>query len=161
MPQLEVETYVSQLFWLIVTFVPLYFVVATIALPRVRGILEDRQSRRDQDLTKAANLKDEATEVREAYERELGQARAKAHEELRAVTQEIAAAATARHDAVTESLAKDLEAAERRIAQARDDALANIEDVARDIVVTAAAKIGGVDVSPDQAAAAISAGGRR
>lgn len=163
MPQLEVETYVSQLFWLVVTFVPLYFIVATIALPRIRSILEDRQSRRDQDLQKAAGLKDEAAGVQEAYERELGQARAKAHEELRAVTQEIANAAAARHDAVSESLAKDLDAAERRIAQARDDALSNIEDVAREIVVTAAQKIGGVSVTTDQVAAAIATvnGGRR
>ena len=162
MPQLEIETYVSQLFWLVVTFAVLYAVIVTLALPRIRGILENRQSRRDQDLQRAASLKDEAAAVKDAYEAEISQAHTKAHEEMRAVTQEIANTATARHDTLSESIAKDLVAAEQRIAQARDDALANIEDVARDIVVSAAQQLGGVSVAQDQVSAAVAgaSGGR-
>lgn len=155
MPQLEVETYVGQLFWLVVTFAVLYVVIVTLALPRIRSILENRQSRRDQDLQRAASLKDEAAAVKDAYEAEISQAHTKAHEEMRSVTQEISNAATARHDTLSESIAKDLAAAEQRIAQARDDALANIEDVAREIVVSAAQKLGGVSIGQDQVSAAV------
>lgn len=155
MPQLEVETYIGQMFWLLVMFVILYAVIVTQALPRIRGILEDRQSRRDQDLQRAAALKDEAAGVKEAYEAEISQARSKAHDELRNVTQEIAAAATARHEALSQSIAKDLDAAEQRIAAARDEALANVEDVARDIVASAAEKLGGVSVAADRVSAAV------
>ncbi len=155
MPQLEVDTYVGQLFWLVLTFFALYAVIVTLALPRIRSILEDRQSRRDQDLQRAASLKDEASAVKDAYEAEISQARGKAHEQLRGITQEVASAATARHDALSATIAADLAAAEQRIAGARDEALANIEDVARDIVISAAQKIGGVTVAENQVSAAV------
>lgn len=155
MPQLEVETYVGQIFWLVLTFVALYVVIVTLALPRIRSILEDRQSRRDQDLQRAASLKDEASAVKDAYEAEISQARGKAHEQLRGIAQEIANAAAARHETLSATIAADLTAAEQRIAAARNEALANIEDVARDIVVSAAQKIGGVAVAENQVSAAV------
>ncbi len=46
MPQLEVATYASQIFWLIVAFSTLYWLLSRRALPRVAEILEARQDRR-------------------------------------------------------------------------------------------------------------------
>ena len=119
MPQLETQTYISQIFWLIVTFVPLYFILAKLALPRIRTTLEDRQNRIDQDLTRATLLSEEAEGVRAAYEQELTNARASAQEQVRKVNEAAAAAAAARHEGLSQELARDLGAAEERIAQAR------------------------------------------
>ena len=40
LPQLDIATYASQVFWLIVTFIVLYFLVAKIAMPRIAEVLE-------------------------------------------------------------------------------------------------------------------------
>ena len=87
MPQLETHTYISQLFWLIMTFVPLYFIIARAALPRIRTALENRQTRLDQDLNRAAKLSSEAETVRAAYEQELTAARATAQDQVRATSE--------------------------------------------------------------------------
>ena len=90
LPQLDVETYASQIFWLIVTFIVLYFLVAKIAMPRIAEVLEGRQERIEDDLDKAETLKKEAYLVRVEYEKALSSAREKAHEATRRAQEEIA-----------------------------------------------------------------------
>ena len=45
LPQLDLATYSSQVFWLIISFVVLYFLVAKLAMPRIAEVLEERQER--------------------------------------------------------------------------------------------------------------------
>ncbi len=146
MPQFETEAFISQIFWLIVTFVPLYFILAKSALPRIRTALEDRQNRIDQDLTRATLLSEEAEQVRAAYEQELTNARASAQEQVRKVNEAAAAAAAARHEGLSQQLARDLDAAEQRIAQARQEAIGNIRDLARDLAAAAASRVAGIQL---------------
>ena len=68
LPQLDLATYSSQVFWLIVSFVVLYFLVAKLAMPRIAEVLEERQERIEDDLDKAETLKKEAYQVRIEYE---------------------------------------------------------------------------------------------
>ena len=64
LPQLDLTTYSSQVFWLIVSFVVLYFLVAKLAMPRIAEVLEERQERIEDDLDKAETLKKEASDSR-------------------------------------------------------------------------------------------------
>ena len=157
MPQLETQTYISQIFWLIVTFVPLYFILAKLALPRIRTTLEDRQNRIDQDLTRATLLSEEAEGVRAAYEQELTNARASAQEQVRKVNEAAAAAAAARHEGLSQELARDLGAAEERIAQARQQAIGNIRDLAQDLAAAAASRVAGIRLEAQSMQAAVDA----
>ena len=61
MPQLEqISTFAGQIFWLAVIFCILLAVMLKVALPRVQGILQERRERIDDDLARAAALRDEA-----------------------------------------------------------------------------------------------------
>ncbi|MAK00068.1 MAG: hypothetical protein CMM13_05245, partial [Rhodospirillaceae bacterium] len=100
LPQLDIETYASQIFWLIVTFIVLYFLVAKIAMPRIAEVLEGRQERIEDDLDKAETLKKEAYLVKVEYEKALSSAREEAHEATRRAQDEIA-----KHSAEVEALA--------------------------------------------------------
>ena len=60
MPQLDSSTYVGQIFWLLLTFVPLYLILWKVALPRIASVLEQRQEKIEDDLVRAEKLKVEA-----------------------------------------------------------------------------------------------------
>jgi F-type H+-transporting ATPase subunit b len=164
LPQLDIETYASQIFWLIVTFIVLYFLVAKIAMPRIAEVLEGRQERIEDDLDKAETLKKEAYLVRVEYEKALSSAREEAHEATRRVQEEIA-----KHGAEVEALANQkvgnmLKDAEDRIEAARNEVSSDKEivadtleqNVARDIIGDTVKKMVGIDVSPDDVNEAIS-----
>jgi F-type H+-transporting ATPase subunit b len=164
LPQLDIETYASQIFWLIVTFIVLYFLVAKIAMPRIAEVLEGRQERIEDDLDKAETLKKEAYLVRVEYEKALSSAREEAHEATRRAQEEIA-----KHGAEVEALANQkvanmLKDAEDRIEAARTEASSEKEtvtdtleqNVARDIIGDTVKKLVGIDVSAEDVNEAIS-----
>ena len=164
LPQLDIATYASQIFWLIVTFIVLYFLVAKIAMPRIAEVLEGRQERIEDDLDKAETLKKEAYLVRIEYEKALSSAREEAHEATRRAQEEIA-----KHGAEVEALANQkvvnmLKDADDRIEAARNEASSDKEivadtleqNVARDIIGDTVKKMVGIDVSADDVNEAIS-----
>src|SRR5690606_13456906 len=84
MPQLDISTAPSQLFWLAVTFALLYWLLSRKALPRVTDILEARQGRIAADLDRAAEIRADAEQALERYEQMLQEAHASAAAEVRA-----------------------------------------------------------------------------
>ncbi|HEX9588055.1 MAG TPA: F0F1 ATP synthase subunit B', partial [Bradyrhizobium sp.] len=77
-PPFQKDTYASQLVSLLIAFVALYLIVSKIALPRVGGLLEERQKKIEGDLAAAQKLKDESDAALKAYESELAAARSRA-----------------------------------------------------------------------------------
>lgn len=155
MPQFDPSTFASQIFWLGVTFVLLYIIVSQFALPRLGSVLEQRQKMVDDDLDRAAQLKAETEEAIATYEKALAEARAKAHDLLRAAQDDAAKAAEARNKEVGAKLAAQIKAGEERIAQARDEALASVRDVAADVAGAVAQKLVGMSVDASTAQATV------
>jgi F-type H+-transporting ATPase subunit b len=74
MPLLETHSYISQLFWLIVSFTLLYFLLSKICIPKITKILELRDSKINGAIEKAKILQEEAIKLREDYESKLAAA---------------------------------------------------------------------------------------
>src|ERR1700744_4028878 len=77
-PPFQKDTFASQLVSLAIAFVALYLIVSKIALPRVGGVIDQRQNTIDGDLAEAQRLKDESDGALKAYESELAAARSRA-----------------------------------------------------------------------------------
>jgi F-type H+-transporting ATPase subunit b len=157
MPQFDPTTFAPQLFWLLVTFVVLFFAMWRYALPRLSGILEARRQRIDSDLEKAAVLKQEADQVLAEYEKTLAEARDQASAMIKQASEEMAAESEKRHQAFGETLSERTREAEERIGAARDEALANIRTVAAETARAATSKLIGVEPANEQADAAVQA----
>lgn len=132
MPQLDFSTFPNQIFWLVVTMVVIYLILSRVALPRIGAVLAERQGTITNDIAAAEDLKRQAAEAEESYEKALADARAEAQSiaaEARIEIMAELADATARADA--EIAAKGAESA-ARIDEIRAGALEAVETVARD-----------------------------
>lgn len=157
MPQLDAATFLTQLFWLAVTFVTLYLLMWRVALPRIADLLQVRQERIDDDLERAENLRNDAAAALEAYDKAIAKGRENAQAVLRQAAEESAAEAAARGDELARRLATETEAAERRINAARDEALGNVQAVAAGVAQAAAARLIDAEVSASEAEGAVGA----
>jgi F-type H+-transporting ATPase subunit b len=151
MPQFDqTGLFISQIFWLIVTFAALYWVMAKIAIPRVGEVLDQRARVIQDDLDRAAQLKAETDAALAAYDRAMSEARAQAGDHMRAMQADVKAVADTRTADIAAAVAKQVGEAEARIAKAKQDALDSMRTLAADTARDVVAKL--ANLSPDQAA---------
>ena len=143
MPQFDPAFFPSQIFWLVVSFIALYWVVARIAVPRIGEVIEQRSRLVQDDIDRASSLKQETDQAIAAYDKAMAAARAQAQDHVRAITAEMKAAADKKNAEVGAEVSAQISEAEARIAKAKTDAMAGLRalaaDTARDIVAKLAA----------------------
>ena len=163
MPQLDPSVFPTQLFWLVVTFVPLYLILWKKVLPRIGEVLAARQAHIDADLERAASLKEEAAKVLAEYEKTLAETRGKANALIKEASEAMAAESAERQRRFAAEMAEKTREAEQRIAAAKDAALAELTTVAVEVAGAATQKLLGSRPSGDQVRQAVEAamgGGR-
>src|SRR4051794_31003535 len=123
MPQLVVTDYMPQLVWLAITFILLYVLMSRLLLPKVGGVLAERDRYIEDELRRAERLKAETDEALRAYQMALSNARAEAQNLHREAAAAISAASAQREQAFAAELAERTRAAERSIEAAKQAAL--------------------------------------
>ena len=68
LPQMDISTFPSQIFWLVVTFSILYVFMWKFAIPNLRNTIEERKDKISEDINEAEKLKSEAEEILNKYE---------------------------------------------------------------------------------------------
>jgi F-type H+-transporting ATPase subunit b len=129
-PPFQKETFPSQLFWLAITFIALYIVMARIALPQIGAIFQARRDRIESDLAKAQELKSQSETALGAYEKALAEARSRAQRIADETSRRLSAEAEERRKTLETELNAKLAEAERTIAATKSAAMANVHTIA-------------------------------
>ena len=155
MPQLDVSTFASQIFWLIICFGTLYYLLSRKALPRVAEILEARQDRIAADLDEAQRLRVEAEAALEEYQEAVAKAQAES-QALLAESQARLQAETAKRQADLDArLSEQIANAEAEIAKARQAALKELRTSTVEVAQAATEQLAGLKVTKKAAEAAL------
>ena len=157
LPQLKVETWPSQLFWLAVIFAVGYIFMSRVVTPRIGSVLEERRARLDDDLTRAREASAEAATTRAEYEASLEEARSQAAEFARNASAKAQANADAAEARAAKRMAAKVGKAEDKLAKDRAEAESNLAAVAVEAAMAAAAQIAGVKATRPQAEKAVKA----
>lgn len=157
MPQLATETFAGQLFWLAISFVLLYVLLAFVVIPRISRVLETRRTKIAGDLAAASSAKEAADAALKAYEAAVTEARTRGRTLADAARSKVKAETDAARHAADEKLAADLAAADARIHATKADALSHVRGVAADTAAEIVARLTGDAVPAAEAGAAVDA----
>ena len=141
LPQLDVATWPSQLFWLVVLFGAGYLVMAKIVTPRIGAVLEERRQTLNGDLEKARNASAEAAKIRADYESDLEKARSEAAEFAKQAAAEAAKKRMMPTPRLPRSWPIKLRKPKLNWPKPKTSAMANLNDVAADAAVAAVARL--------------------
>ena len=147
MPQFDPSSFASQVFWLVISFIALYWLISKVAVPRVGEAIDNRARVIQEDIDRATQLKAETDAAAASYERGMADARGQAQEHMRAMQAELKALTDKRTEEVAGQVAKQVSEAEARIDRARKDALQAMREVAAETAREVVAKLAGV--APD------------
>lgn len=151
LPQLDVSTWPSQLFWLVVLFGLGYLVMAKVVTPRIGAVLEERRDTINSDLEKARNASIDAARTRANYESDLEKARSEAAEYAKKVAAEASKKADDADTKIAQKLASKVARAEAKLAEAKINAMNNLNDIAAEAAVDAVAALAGIKTTNAQA----------
>lgn len=143
MPQLNFATWPNQIFWLLVTLVVLYIVVAKFAMPRIAAVLAERKGTIGNDLAAAEELKGKAKAAEKAYNAALEQARIEAAKIIATTKAEIQKDLDAAMADADAKIAAKAAESEKRIAEIRAGAMDAVGEVARDTAGALVSALGG------------------
>ena len=147
MPQLDVATYPSLIFWLIVTFSFTFFVLKYYVTPKMSEILNDRKEKIDSNLFEAKQSREEAENSKTDQEKSILDAKEKAIIIVRDAVEKSKSQLLISESKAKEKLSKNLEDAEQNILNAKKDSLNIVNEVASDIAVIISDKISGIKIS--------------
>ncbi|WP_086617303.1 ATPase [Erythrobacter tepidarius] len=157
MPQIAqlMETYASQIFWLLVFFGAVYFIVGRGMVPKVMATVAQRDDQIAADLAAAQAARDAADAEEAAWRARENASHAAAQEILAKAKAEAAKASEAKLAAAQARIEARLAEAEAAIAATRTAALAEIEDVAIEVAQDIVNRLAGAEVSRAQAETAV------
>ena len=156
-PPFNPEFYPSQILWLAITFIAFYYFVKKVLMPQIGGTIEHRRHTIAGNLEEAARMKEEADAAVAAYEQELADARARAHEIATKARDEARAKAEDDRKKVEASLDGRLAESEKRIASVKSAAMKDVGSIAEDTASMIVERLLGSAASKSDIAAAVKA----
>ena len=156
-PPFDPTFFVSQVFWLALSFGAFYIFMSRAVLPRIGGVLETRAERIAKDLDQANAMKAESDAAIAAYEQSLTSARNNANEIAGKARDVAKADAEAVRQKIERDLAMQMEAAERRIGDIKAKALGNLSAIAEETTSTIVSRLFGGKVDQSEVADAVKA----
>lgn len=82
MPQLDPSSYISQIFWLTITFLSLWFLMSFFIIPKIKNIIDEREQKIAEYVGKAERINQEANEALKRYEKALFEAKTKTEAQI-------------------------------------------------------------------------------
>ena len=155
MPQLNPEFFVTQLFWLVVTFSFLLVFLWRISLPRIGNVLEKRQRKINEDLTTAKELQNEAEKIQNTIETQLKQARTEASEMVKSSALTLQDKAQLELSKLDKELDAKIEQSSTIIEKNKNESVLQIQNQINEITKLTLSKVASFDVSDDEIKGAI------
>ena len=150
MPQLNPEFFVSQLFWLVVTFSFLLVFLWRISLPRIGNVLKKRERKISEDLTAAKELQIEAEKIQETIENQLNQARVDSSEMIKSSTLSLQEKAQVNLNKLDKELDAKIENSTENIEKNKKESVSQIQTQINEITKLTLSKVSSFDISDDE-----------
>jgi len=155
MPQLNPEFFVSQLFWLVVTFSFLLVFLWRISLPRIGNVLDKRERKISEDLTAAKELQAEAEKIQDIIEKQLKQARTDASEMIKSSSVSLQEKAQIELTKLDKDLDSKIDQSSKAIEKSKNESVSLIQTQINEITKLTLSKVASFDVSDDEIKSAI------
>ena len=147
MPQLNPEFFVSQLFWLVVTFSFLLVFLWRISLPRIGSVLEKREKKINDDIATTKELQKKAESIQKIIEDKLRNAGTETAEIIKTTSIDLQKKTASELVKLDKDLDKKIDDSANDIEKNKNDSLNQIHDQIHEITKLIFSKITNFKVS--------------
>ena len=132
MPQLDPEFWISQIFWLVLTFGLLYIILSKFILPGISKNLENRKSQIVENIETADKQRLESEKLNKEYERVILDSKLKAKSIINNAKKKLINDINKKQELLQNEIDKEIKSAEKEIKILIDESPAKINKIAID-----------------------------
>ena len=147
MPQLNPEFFISQLFWLVVSFTFLFIFLWRISLPRIGSVLEKRANKIKEDIKMAKNYQAEAEEIQISINNQLRETKIETADLIKSANQKIQERTTKELEKLDNELNAKIDEVTSTIEKNKSDSFSQINNEIHKITRLTVSKISNIAVS--------------
>ena len=147
MPQLNTEFWISQIFWLIITFGALFIVLSKIILPKISNNLESRKSQILENIEKAEKQREESENKIKEFDKIILDTKIKAKNYLSEARQKILQDINKKKETLESEINKEIDLAEKEINELKKNAPDKINKIAIETSSDLLKQIIGIEVN--------------
>ena len=147
MPQLNPEFWVSQIFWLTLTFGGLYLVLSKLILPKISANLESRKSQISDNIEAADKQREESEIKLKQYEEIVSKSKNEAKNILNQAREKALKNINSKREVLDKQIDVEIKKAENEINQLRKEAPVKINKIAIDTASELTQKLIGAEVN--------------
>lgn len=147
LPQFDVTTFSSQLFWLAISFGILYFFFSRYALPSISSTIEERRSLINDDLKQADKLSAQVEKTRADYEQAMQKAYNDARLSVSSTEQHMREQAEIQAKQFKDNAVVAIQNLEKKAESAKEAIKADLKSIAQDLTGELIQKLSGLKVT--------------
>ena len=135
MPQFDISTYFTQIFWLLTTFVCFWFVLDKIIIPRIAENIEARKRKYNDLILKAEQISKKARATLAEYNETITAAKNNALEQIKENEKQLQEYIIKQEDELNKKFQKKIIEFEQQIKIDRDNALNRVDEISRELAL--------------------------
>tara|TARA_B100000242_G_C42736750_1_gene343769 strand:- start:85 stop:594 length:510 start_codon:yes stop_codon:yes gene_type:complete len=147
MPQLDPEFWISQIFWLIITFGTLYIVLAKLILPKISTNLETRKSQIQENIEAAEKQRESSETKLKEYDKIILKSKLDAKNIFKNAREKALKDINSKKEILDKQLDEEINIAEREIKMLRKGASERINKIAIETSTDLLKKLIGAEVN--------------
>ncbi len=141
MPQFDISTYMTQIFWVIVVFFSFWFVMDKIITPKISETIEERKRKYNDLILKAEKVNKKAFDALNKYEEKITAAKEKAFEEINKNEIELKVFIHKKEEEIEKKLEKKIKDSHAKLEKERIEILNHVEDISEKLAFDIVKKI--------------------
>ncbi len=147
MPQLNPEFWISQIFWLTLTFGTLYIILSKLILPKISANLELRKSQIQENIESAEKQRKESEIKLKEYDEIILKSRLKANDIFKDSREKVIKDINIKKEALDKQIDEEIKKVEKEINQLKETSPEKINKIAIEISSDILKKLIGADVN--------------
>ena len=156
MPQLNPEFWISQIFWLILTFGILFIILSKLILPKISESLEKRKSQILENISSAEKQREESENKIKEYEKIILDAKNEAKNYFNSARQKVLQEINKKKETLENEINEEIKTAENEIKNLKDSSLEKIQKISITTSEDLIKQLIGIDVNSSSISAIVS-----
>lgn len=149
MPQFEISTYISQIFWLIITFFSFWLVMDKFIVPKIKESVEERKRKYDEIILKAEKFNQKAKISLEEYEDKIAAAKDSMDKKIKRQEEELKKIVKEKEEEIEIKLTAKIKESEEILKKERLETIERIDELSELSAFTIVKKLNLYDITLD------------